>query len=252
MGSARFMVMPFLVAAVLAMAQDWEGKPFTAWNASDVTKVLIDSPWVVLCPHTQRRVGGLQWVSYYRVRLLTAAPVRQAYLRYATFVPDRRLTGINYQDLQKEGTGDAAQNLYDKFVREFPDDIRLKGSDEYIVVCITETTHRRASDSRWMTDPWPPQSEQSIPDMFVDLQFSDLEGSAFLATDSRKVPIARFAPPSNDHLGAKFYFPRHLPLGNDWVTRRDKKLHFNLQIPRTTITATFDLGKLIYNGKLEI
>jgi hypothetical protein len=244
-------VLPVMVAVPLLIAQDWENKPYNTWDPNDVTKVLTDSPWVSLrsCfPHCVRRPG----ITFYRIRLLTAAPIRHAYLRYATFVPDKRQTIIDFQDWVEENTGNGAQSLYNRFAKDNPDDIRLKGSDEYIVVSITATAWPNLTNKHSM---WPPKFEYSLPEAFIDMKLSDFEGKAFLSTNSSpKIPIVRYDRPIWDSLGAKLWFPRHLPSGKDWLSPRDTKLRFILNGPGscTKISATFDLRKLMYHGKLEL
>lgn len=238
---------------VPTIAQDWEQKPFTTWNPNDVTKVLTDSPWVSLC--LNRLTGGSggssgRSLSYFRIRLLSAAPIRMAYLRYVIFEPDIREMTINYKDLADEDTANAAKSLYERFVKANPDDIRLKGSDEYIILSITATSYNR--DIHIPAAPWPPRYEYALA-FHDDLPLSDLTDHTFLSTDSgRKVRIVRFEPSSYDRLGAKFYFPRHLPTGENLVTPRDKVLHFRTNIDGKRIKADFDLRKLLYNGKLEL
>jgi hypothetical protein len=244
--SASLLLLSALIVLTPAIAQDWEQKPYNAWNPKDVTKVLTESPWVSLrqCFHCLR--GYDEHTDFYRIRLLTAAPIRHAYLRYITFVPDSRQLGVDLRDLVEESTGNRAQSLYNRFVKNNPDDIRLVGSDQFIVVSIN------ATDWGWGSS-WPPMLEYSLPEAFFDLKLSDLEGKAFLSTNSsQKIQVARYDRPIWDSLGAKLWFPRHLPSGKDWISPRDTKLRFSLDIPGTKISATFDLRKLMYRGKLEL
>lgn len=76
-----------------------------------------------------------------------------------------------------------------------PNDIRLRGSDEHMIVSITEVYYER--DITRPTDWWPPRYEWIRPDAFVDLRLFDLDDAAFLSADtSRKIPIVRFDRPS--------------------------------------------------------
>ena len=87
----------------------------------------------------------------------------------------------------------------------------------------------------------------------MDLQLSDLMDNTFLSTGgNRKVRIVKYERPSSDGLGAKFYFPRRLSSGKEWVNPQDKELRFTTRIRGKTITAKFDLMKLKLNGRLEI
>ena len=248
---ASLFLLSALMAITSAIAQDWKQKPFTTWNTKDVTKVLTDSPWVTLAQIlTDWSFRGYVKATYYRIRLLTAAPIRMAYLRYATFVQDRREMTIDYKDLVEEGTPNRAASLYERFVRANPDDIRLKGSEDYIILSITLTVYD--PDWRGSRSVWPPEFEYAGADLLGDLQLSDLADCTFLSTSSsQKVCLVRYERSSYDRLGAKFYFPRRLSPDKDWVNPRDKELIFSTRINGKNITAKFDLRKLTYNGKLE-
>jgi hypothetical protein len=243
---ASLLLLLALIAITPAIAQDWKQKPFTSWNEKDVTKVLTDSPWVSLqlWNHYSESYGFYDR-SYLRIRLLTASPIRQAYLHYATYVPDYGEMTIDYKDLVEEGTPNRAASLFERFVRAYPDDIRMKGSDEYIIVSITVAGNRAGHME------YPPLCEYARP--FKDLTLSDFADCTFLSTSSsQKVRLVRYEPASYDRLGVKFHFPRHLSPDKDWVNPGDKQLIFKTRILGRGITAKFDLRNLTYNGRLEI
>jgi hypothetical protein len=124
------------------------------------------------------------------------------------------------------------------------------GSEEYIILSITETSY-----SPYLEPPdlWPPRYENSRPSLLMNLQLSDLADSTFLSTGgNQKVRIVKYDPPSYDGLGAKFFFPRRFSSGKEWVTPHDKNLRFTTRLRGKVITAKFDLRKLKLNGRLEI
>jgi hypothetical protein len=247
-----FLFLSAFSATAVSIAQDWNQKPYTTWSPKDVTQVLTDSPWISLRFFGQGRAGSTHLSEYCRIRLLSAAPIRQAYLRYETFEPDLREKAIDYRDLAEEGTANRAKSLYERFLKQNPNDVRLKESDEYIILSINLTGYMR--NITRPTEWWPPRSEYSHADICGEnQQLSDCLNNTFLWTDrGQKVRTVRYERPSYDRLGAKFYFPRRLSPGKDWVTLRNKKLHFTTRLNGKTVEATFDLRKLLYKGKLEI
>ena len=189
----------------------------------------------------------------YRIRLLTSKPMREAYLGVIDRGPGfARQIGldppferqVSLENLMKGGR-------LEEFMVNNPDDIRLKGSERYIVLTITEARRHWFQSERkvWATDLW---EERAKTELFMNLQLSDLAPVTFLSTRTgKKTPIVRYEPPGVDHLGAKFHFARQLPDGSPFVTPDDKELRFESKIDGKKIEAKFDLKKLICKGKLE-
>lgn len=81
--------------------EPWTKQPFESWTQADTAKVLNDSPWVQVQTISSESPGGNLGVNeahyQFTVRLFSAAPVRQAYVRmleimnkYDTLAPERR------------------------------------------------------------------------------------------------------------------------------------------------------------------
>jgi hypothetical protein len=65
-----------------------------------------------------------------------------------------------------------------------------------------------------------------------------------------ELALARYDAPSNDRLGARFYFRR--PLENvEWIRPEDKELRFVTTIGGKNIKAIFYLNELRFGGRLE-
>ncbi len=102
-GMAPLIFVCFTFASSLNLwqsAQWWDIKPYIQWSMEEATSLLNDSPWVALSPAGVRQQEIIRRVSdndsgyvingvprgytitvFYRVRLLTARPIREALLR---------------------------------------------------------------------------------------------------------------------------------------------------------------------------
>ena len=72
-----------LVSTAILTATDWwEKKPFMEWSAGEVDQLLNDSPWSGVTPFSARiRTPISSYPISWRILLLSAKPVREAYLR---------------------------------------------------------------------------------------------------------------------------------------------------------------------------
>jgi len=229
------------------------------WTAYDVERILDRSPWTfgVLVGTPKGATGRLV---YYRIRLLSAKPVREALLRRLTLVPDSQIA-ISIEEALWEGRLGHEQARLARFTQTFPEDIRITGDPDHIVISVTLVVsalrminrtedgqyliQARTENHQWQEDPWPATITAERPE--------NLSRSAFLSTDQQKrTGIVRYDVPGADGLGAKFYFPRMLPGGTPLVATGDNKLLFELTIAGRKIQGKFDLRKMMREGKVEI
>ena len=161
-----------------------------------------------------------------------------------------------------------------EIVTSRPDDIRVKGDDEAVVIALTITqfvqswvaaqydigrfarngSERNATvvgeDTLRMPSDW---MEECRPERLSGLSTPDLAGRTFLLTKTgKKAQLLRYEPPGDDLLGAKFYFPRQLSDGIPLATEADRELRFETVIRGRKVKVSFNLKKLVYKGKLEI
>jgi hypothetical protein len=194
-----------------------EQKPFLTWSAEEVTKLLTDSAWVSHCIYaTAGQPSTLLRTNYWRIRLLTAAPIRRAYLRYLSLIPYSEAATVDYKELKIEQTPELVRSRYERFVAAHPDDIRLNKDNENIVLSVNETWHFRGRPGgeeiwpRMLAGPflWPPLVENIRPNLLIPLELSDLAQRTFLSTDSgQRLALVRYDAPSyHHHLGALFTF----------------------------------------------
>jgi hypothetical protein len=253
----RFMsVLAF--SSLLMAHQWWEKEPYIQWSAEQVYKVLNDSPWVGLSPAGIRRLEAVQNYNlsrysrgislpvYYRVRLLTAKPVREALLRQLSLGIENT---VSANDLSAKTGAEEERALLEKFMTHNADDLRIKGDEKHIVVGLTlfvaaqePGTRLRGGRMTWLEEPYG--------DELSGADISELRASLVTGTGKR-VAIVDYKPPGPDLLGAKLYFPRDLPDGSPFITAGDKELRFEAFMNNTRIKARFDLKRMKYKGKLE-
>jgi hypothetical protein len=273
-----------ICVAGTALSQDWLQKPFTEWSAGQIDRILNDSPWVGICVARQKRgefealqaVGVLPSPLCWRVRLLTARPVREALLAELSFAANAGgdSATVNVQDVRDVNSPARREARLKEWAKSYPEDFRIKGDDENIVIALTMTQfvqswvaaqyeidrHSRSGsernptvvgeDTRRMPSDW---KEDPRPEKLMNLKTSDLAGRTYLSTKSgRRVGVLRYEPPGNDRLGARLYFSRKLADGTPLLTEADKEIQFETMIDAQSVKVTFSVKKLVYKGKLEI
>jgi hypothetical protein len=246
----------FAIVANLMAQPLWEKKPYTEWSAIEVDRVLNGAPWVALhsagsssrgVPTSLSLPGGKQqkFTTFYVycLRLLTAKPIGEALLRLIALggMPG---TAVALKDLNT-GT-EAERERLNAFMKSRPDDVRVRGDADYIIVAITLRVGTGASTFEPLPKHWVeilmPADRESNP--------SEFDRKTSLSTDKGdRVSLARYEP--HDQLGAKYYFPRARTDGRPLITSGSKELRFETMIQRTRIKVKFDLSKMVYKGKIE-
>jgi hypothetical protein len=248
---------PLFITGLFGAQQWWEEKPFMDWTSREVSKVLHDSPWAdmvvgrlsLIHPKRLRPTRRNPWPACYCVRLLSAKPVRDGLLRLVTypglltFAHDPNVSVVNVEDLKTTYREQGKAQLA-RFMSSNPDDIRLKGDEENIVIGITIARYEPSVGAwKWFHNPVP----------WKGLRFSDIADKTLLSTETGKqMRVGKYERPLLDYLGAKYYFPRELPDGRPLVSLDDGELLFETEIDGKRIRAKFDVKKLVYEGRLEI
>jgi hypothetical protein len=255
------------------MSQEFQQKPYTEWSEGQVDQILNNSAWVGICVAEQKRgqmealqsAGVLPSPLSWRVRLLTARPVREAFLAELSYANTR---------IKGSDSSSRRQAWFKEFMNSYPDDIKVKGDEDNIVVTVTLTqfiqswvasqyeidrharngSERNATvvgeDTRRMPSDW---KEEPRPEKLMDIQLSGIVAKTSLTTKTgRKAALIRYERPAMDMLGAKFYFPRKLPDGTPLVTPADKELQFETLVDGKRVRVNFNLKKMLYKGRLEI
>ena len=227
------LAMTVLIEYCWAAEKEWEKKPYTDWSAEELYAVLNESPWVALCPAMARRMnvprswGGRSpaWVpTMYRIQLLTAKPIREAYLHWVAFglTSDATMLGKAEAEGQKE--------RLDDFVRTNPNHLLIKGDDKWIVVALSLLSQ---PDPNICGELCPPHWMAGPPDNVSASRLSDLLAATSLTTDKgKKVALFKYQNPGPDQI-AEFFFSRTLPDGTPFISAGDKELRFK---PESTTT----------------
>ncbi len=243
----KIAVVTMIIASLvlIAFAQKKE-KPWTEWSEKEVNKVLNDSAWgqtqtetntseMFYSPTSQGRTssrpldtspggsgsndratqGALNQATNlnYRVRFLTAKPIRQALARRAQL--------LNPQ-LAEQLAAFAEQK-----------------TDQYIVVTVdVDSSDRRFSGPAMQ--------------VFKSLNTGNLQNVTYLEVKSgKRVFLKEYIPPTNDGMGAKYVFPRQVE-GKPFVDRESGYLRFYTEMSKDfKIQMRFNVSKMVYGEELE-
>ena len=111
----------------------------------------------------------------------------------------------------------------------------------------------------WTLDSKPKRTDglMDLERQLHALNLGELNNNTFIATDTgKKVYIKDYIQPTPDGTGAKFIFPRNLEdgtplIGPDVKTLRFQTKRFQIKDDEIAIDATFKVGKMNFDGKLE-
>jgi len=226
-------LLPLALVAVNAHAQK-KYKPWTEWSEKDAQKILDDSPWgqtqtdtdtseMFYSPTTQANTsnsssrserGALNQATNlnYRIRLLSARPIRQAFARVVTSKDPKM-----------------ADSMKAFVERDFA---------EYIVVTVTfDSPDRRASGP--------------VMQILNSANLGILQNNTYLeASGGKRVFLSRYQAPSDDGLGAKFIFSRTKD-GEPFITPETSEFRFYSELKPIKLNMRFKTKEMVYDGKLE-
>lgn len=233
-------VSPFFISA------QKPGKPWNEWSKQEIEKVLNDSPWAQTQTETDlsemffrlqkapdARAGlGTQNSSpderggatnqattvKYRIRFLSAKPIRQAIARA----------------IESKQT---AENVVT--VREYMNDFVDRRFDRWVAVTVTA----ESVDQRYLG-----QATQ----MFGSAVTEVLKHNSYLERkDGKRIFLEIYQPPSADGLGAKFIFRREVD-GAPFLNLESGEVRFVSQISKKlTLDQRFKVTDMVYEGRLE-
>ena len=233
-----------ILFAVSASAQ--KTKPWTEWSEKDAQKILNDSAWGQTQTEgdTSSQTGSTSAITattaarredvntkaatnvesgekktltsvHYRVRLLSAKPIRAAFVRL-----------IEIQGAPPE----KVVQLRTFVDRDFAD---------YIVVAITMD----GNDAKRLG---PAMAEIGNADATVLKTTTYLERK-----DGKRVFLMDYLAPIQDGLGAKFVFPRMVD-GKPFVDTNSGEVRFSTEVGKAVkISKRFKVNEMMYDGKLE-
>ena len=228
----RLMVLLCLVM-VIGVAAKGELKPWTEWSKKDAQKILDNSPWgktQVLTDTSQTgtapstAIGDLSNAARlnYRIRFISAKPIRLAFLRLA--------------QLDTRSKPEQVRQLQD-FVNMTFDDV--------IVVAVS-------------FDSMQPRVIGAALRSFNSGVTSILANNTYLQVKGRPSNFLKeYQPPSADGLGAKFIFARVID-GMPFIDPKSGSLRFYAKFPQLTgddrpveLDWRFKVSEMTYDGILE-
>jgi len=206
-------------------------KEFCEWSVAEAVSVLNKSPWARQLTFT-RIVGGVgsgvfgekEIYSTFFIRLLSAAPIRQALVRLQQIQH-----GYDAMDA-------AARQQFDEAVE------RLLETDleQWIVVSV----NFRSND---------PDMERTVKQFFQSQSFETIKNRVYLSTSRfPQLEISAYYPPQGDAIGAKFVFPRQID-SVPVISATDKVVTFRLDpVGTADVVVDFTLASMKINGELVL
>jgi len=246
MKKVLFSCLLLILFAFTAPAQ--KTKPWTEWSQKDAEKIWNDSSWA----QTQTEGGGVEESTqtsaissttaaresqvrnasaaakagesgekkeaaaiHYRVRLLTAKPIRAAFVRLV--------------ELQGAPAERVAQ------LRTFVD----RDFGDYIVVTITAD----GSDQK---------RKLAVGQVLGNADANALKDVTYLERkDGKRVQLVDYRAPVEDGLGAKLVFPRTVD-GQPFIDANSGEVRFSMDLGKLVkINRRFKVSDMMYEGKLE-
>ena len=239
-------ILAFVIAMVIGVEAQKKVKPWTEWTEKEVLKMLNDSAWgqtqtetdtseMFYTPNSSNRnpignrplegssgsgndratQGQLNQATNinYRIRLLTAKPIRQALARRAQ---------MQNPELAEQLKAFAEQQ-----------------TDKYIVVAVEYDSKDRRYSGPAMQ-------------VFNSATTGVLKNNTYLENkDGKRLFLQEYIAPINDGMGAKFVFPRTLDNGQ-FVSDQSGYLRFYSDMAKNLkLNMRFKIADLTYDGKLE-
>jgi hypothetical protein len=239
-------ILTFVSVLVIGVEAQKKVKPWTEWTEKEALKMLNDSAWgqtqtdtdtseMFYSPNSQNRnpIGNRPLDTSggsnndrttqgqtnqatnvdYRIRLLTAKPIRQALARRAQ---------IQNPQLAEQLKAFAEQH-----------------TDKYIVVAVDfESRDRRYSGPAMQ--------------IFNSANTGVLKNNTYLENnDGKRLFLQEYIAPINDGMGAKFVFPR-TQNNEQFVNEQSGYLRFYSEVAKNIkLNMRFKIADMMYDGKLE-
>ena len=221
-----------LALAISVMAKD---KPWTQWTDKDAKKILNDSGWGQtqtymsttemnwsVAPRAVDSKGAVDQASgvNYRIRFLSAKPIRQALLRLVQLDP--------------KATPAQAEQAH-QFV-----DTKY---DQVVVIAASYDQDGLPKDTRLTMTAFQ---------VFTGSMTSMLKNNVYLEIKGgQRVFLQEYRPPSGDGMGAIFIFPRIVNGKQILNAKSGGDVRFYAEFPGRRLDMRFKVSALMYDGVLE-
>ena len=234
-----------LVSSIAVLCAQ-QAKPWSEWSKKEVDKTLNDSPWaqtqtetdtsemtysptisqttnarredtrITDASRTESGAKNSAMSVKYRIRLLSAKPIREAFARMVL-------------SAQPGPAPDLAQQLQGFVDRDF---------SEYVVVAVTV----EASDQRYAGP---------IAQVFSSATADILKNKTYLERkDGKRLFLLDYRPPASDGMGAKFVFSRAVD-GQAFIGENDNVRFVSEFNEKVKLNVRYKTAEMTYNGKLE-
>jgi hypothetical protein len=236
----KLIALVILFICPIAVPGQWDKKQYTEWSEKEAMKLLNDSPWCQTQTFTDSSRASSTSGSgtsrttvisdivnvHFRIRFLSAKPVRQAISRFMEIQQKDKMTEQLAARLKGFATGD------------FPD---------YIVVTVTVEADKTSN------------MEREANALLNKLSTSLLKNNTYLLTDGgQRIFLQEYRPPRPDGLGANFIFPR-LVNGEPLLGPNSKEVLFHTELNTGstgqsrdfTLNMRYKVKNMTFNGKLE-
>jgi len=223
-----------LAGGAIAVSAQWNKKPYTEWSDKEARKLLDDSPWgqTQVISNTSRmfntgpgtgvsggppQEGSADHINF-RIRFLSAKPVRQAF---------SRIIEINHKaDMNDQ----LAAQIKAFAAGDFPD---------YIVVAVdVDSTEQRG------------QLQRALAILQTRTTAELKNGTYLVGKGGQRLFLDEFQPPKKDGLGARFIFPRVVE-GKPFISEESGEIKFVSDMSGVVLNARFKVKDMMFNGKLE-
>lgn len=233
MSRSKIILMLCLVGAGAGWvaAKDFWEEPFEKWKREEVLRMLSNSPWAqtqtfnaVAGGRGPGTAGEKELFYQFTVRLFSARPVREAYVRMMQI--------LNKYDQM-------APEQKQEFNARFRKALALDVSDRVIVALEYATND--------------PNATRDLRTYLETARTETLKQSAYLITPRHgRLELREYYPPSPDGTGAKFIFPR-LVNGQPVLEPQDREIRFDFFIAPIgqRLFVTFKVPKLVHRGELS-
>jgi hypothetical protein len=232
-------VMTFLLSLPIVASAQWDRKPYTQWTERESQKLLNDSPWaktmvfttpgsLFRSPTSGRQGAGGGATSQnsdqsthvnFRVRFLSAKPVRQAISRMMELSKKLEMRAELAEHLKALASGDFT---------------------EFIVVTVSCDSEK------------PGSNFSEAVGLLNTRGTGHLKNNTFLETKGgKRIFLQEYQQPRPDGLGARFIFPRHVE-GKEHITPSSEEIRFFTELSSNyRIDRRYKTKDMMFDGKFE-
>ena len=223
-----------LAVGTIAASAQWNKKPYTEWSDKEAHKLLEDSPWgqTQVVSNTSRMfntgpgtgvsggapVEGSADHLNFRIRFLSAKPIRQAFSRIIEIAHKADMNDQLAAQIKAFAAG------------EFPD---------YIVIAVdVDSTETKGQLQR----------AKSVLQTRTTAELKN--GTYLVGKGGQRLFLEEFQAPKKDGLGARFIFPRIVD-GKPFISEDSGEIKFVSDLSGFALNARFKVKEMMFNGKLE-